>query len=972
MVKPEVSADPTSDLSTYLSAARKAKDSQYPGEQAQSLHPHRPGWPRTPTQEQIRTDALLSISRRLSDAYDEPAILRSIVELAHTTLGANRAAIGLIDPDRGTVTISSYSGFSDDLAARMDGLEFSTETSQACQTVVGRGQTLVVDDIRADSTTIRPEIADLFGITSLLVTPIKHHNQPIGAIYVDYTTGKHEWTPDEVTWLQALADQSATVLKLGRVMREQRQAIAVRDALHTASQHLQDSSDLDTVIEATLRGLSEVISCVGSSLHLLSEDGSAATIVGLWGYERSPEYLASVIGHTYEVNDSSLNRRTLVDQEAFFLRDFQVEAGKWPNLKAPTLRAWISVPLIARGRCLGKITLDHDKAGVYGPQEVAIVQTFASHAASAIERANLYAQATARADRLAAINEIGQELVAANDLETLYATLYSHIASMVRADTFFIGLADDEHKDLDLVFLVDDGDFFQPQVLRPKPGPTAEVLHTGLPLLLDTAEDWKRYSYTAVGHSEKQTQGAMFVPLKWRNLTLGVVSVQSYSPNAYTQDDFQTLQALGTIAALALARVRSEQSLAVRASQFAALADSARALVSNLDLRDVLQTVAQRAHELIGGRTHVFMHDTARNVLGLTTSAGEIPPDPDYPEIAQIEVGAGVTGLSFAEQKTIVVQDIELDERVLYRDRTQMRSMVASPLSVGAQKLGVLVIRWLYPNAITQERLALCTTFADHAALAIYNAKQHDELRTREEERTQLLHQILTAQEDERKRISLELHDGPLQSLSVGLLSLDLLRKQAQSRPVTEKEILEVRTRFASIVEEVRGLMTALRPEVLDAYGLESALHAYTRTMHEATGINFNLQVDLPDHLPPYIEVAVYRLVQEALTNVRKHSGANNADILICHEKDPETLIGSVKDDGAGFNPKKLVNQRGGNGIGLKSMKERSEGAGGYMELKSKPGQGTEVTFSIPIPEPSAAGARLLPEVGDSEELYGE
>ncbi|MBF6613015.1 MAG: GAF domain-containing protein [Chloroflexi bacterium] len=906
--------------------------------------------PDLPTQERFRAEALVNISRLLAESSDESVILSAIVEYARQVLAADRATIGLLDQEDRYLNIVSHTGFPHSLLPADGRLSFLMETDLVAQKVYREARSIAIPNVNLDPLTRASETIRHLGVTSMLVAPLKHQDQVLGSLYVDYTSVYHEWTAEEIGWLEALAGQGAIALVLARMIRHQQRDIALREVLHTASQQLQAASDLEMVLKCTLDGLSKVLPCIGASIHLLDKTGTEATIAAIWGFDSYADAVPGFIGRKYTADNSPLNRRTLVERQAFFLCDFQVEARGQFDPGFPTLRSWLSVPLLSNNRCLGKITVDHDQPNMYGPEELAIVQTFASHAASALERAYLYTEARDRAERLDALNDIGQHLVGATHLPELYETLYSHISRVFNSDCFFICLSYSDREKIEIPFLVDDGVTFPPEILPPQPGPTSYLLRTGEAMMLSTRSEWDTYGSSPIGNLERRSESALFAPLKWHDLTLGVISVQSYSQHAYSAEEFQMFQALGTVAALAIARIRSEYGISERASHFAALAESARALVANLELHDVLQAVADRAHEMTGGEAFVLMYNKEDNALVVTTFSGVSPYHKAINKGVSLSASEGIAGATFAEQKTFVVQDMQADVRVQRRDETPMRALVALPLSVGEQRMGVLEIAWPELAAVTPERLELATAFADHAALAVHNAQQHEEIRRRDAERTALLRQVLNAQEAERKRISLDLHDGPLQSLGVSLLNIDLIRKRAQNGIVALSELHPLRADLKDIVGEIRVLIADLRPEVLDAYGLVPALEAYIRRLRESTNLTIELEDGLSDRLPLLIEVLIYRLVQEALSNVRKHATATCVKISIGLEEATRTAITRVQDNGKGFVPENVPTKAHGYGVGLSSMLERCESAGGAMRIDSAPNAGTTLTFEIPVP----------------------
>jgi signal transduction histidine kinase len=700
-----------------------------------------------------------------------------------------------------------------------------------------------------------------------------------------------------------------------------------------------------------VQGVAQLVQCSGVAVHLLNHESTEASIVALWGYEGATGDLSHVLGHRYDPDTTELDRRSFRKGEAFTLDDMQTEPSRWLDTTTPTMRSWMSVPLIGRNRCLGKITVDHVAPGVFGPEELAVVQTFAAHAASAMERAYLYADSTRRADQLTTLYQVGQELLGAGTPAELYATLSKYVIQAMGADTFFVCLARDENEPLDVPVYVEDSTEFPPQRWEPSPGPTSYVLKTGRTLVLASAAEFDLYNSRHVGFTDRASQSGIFAPLKWRDQIHGVLSVQSYRRYAFSPDDVQVFQALGTTAALALARQRSEADTARRAAQFAALAQSARALVSKLELNDVLQSVVERARELADAEAFLMLYDPAEDALKVTAYAGTQDWQGTPWPRARLRADQGIVGAAFVEQKTVVVPDISHDGRVIFLAGSPMRSCAVLPLTVGEQRLGVLELAWTQIAGATPERLTLSTAFADHASLAIYNARQHDELVRREAERTALLRQVLTAQEVERKRVSLDLHDGPLQSLGVGLIHADALRKRGETSAITGNDIDLLRRDFASVVDEVRGLIADLRPEVLDSYGLLPALEAHARRIKETTGLEIDVAYALEDRLPPYLEVLLYRLVQEALTNVRKHARATRATLAIEPDETGTRLIVRVVDDGRGFDTSVRSPRAEGYGVGLRSMRERIEGAGGEMRVESAPGRGTSLTFVLPLPE---------------------
>ncbi len=214
--------------------------------------------------------------------------------------------------------------------------------------------------------------------------------------------------------------------------------------------------------------------------------------------------------------------------------------------------------------------------------------------------------------------------------------------------------------------------------------------------------------------------------------------------------------------------------------------------------------------------------------------------------------------------------------------------------------------------------------------------------------------QVLGAQEEERRRIARELHDETSQALNALLLSIEMV--EAALRPAVLPA--EARTRLSSskqltiqTLDGIHNLAFDLRPTILDDLGLLPSVHWYAKRQSETYGLQIRVDADeLPERLPAQREVALFRIVQEALTNVCKHSGASLAKVRFRLKPDAITLV--VKDNGAGFDPDQVQTDR----LGLFGIQERVTLLGGELLIETAPGQGTKLKVTVPI-----AGAESQP-----------
>ena len=239
------------------------------------------------------------------------------------------------------------------------------------------------------------------------------------------------------------------------------------------------------------------------------------------------------------------------------------------------------------------------------------------------------------------------------------------------------------------------------------------------------------------------------------------------------------------------------------------------------------------------------------------------------------------------------------------------------------------------------------------ADLAAANQALQQEIAERrqvEAERAALMERIITAQEEQRQRIARELHDSLGQFLTALSVRLSALQVQTAELPEISARLADLQRVAAQIDTELDRLTMELRPPALDDIGLVEALASYTLEWTATSGISVDIIPIKLDRarLPPVVEATVYRIVQEALTNVLKHAQASQVSLIL--ERRPDALRVIVEDNGRGFDPEAVVRERtGGRQLGLVGMSERAAFAGGAVTVESAPGKGTSIYLSIPL-----------------------
>jgi signal transduction histidine kinase len=262
---------------------------------------------------------------------------------------------------------------------------------------------------------------------------------------------------------------------------------------------------------------------------------------------------------------------------------------------------------------------------------------------------------------------------------------------------------------------------------------------------------------------------------------------------------------------------------------------------------------------------------------------------------------------------------------------------------------GILITLGSEPHPANERTEALLMAVCNQLGTAVDNASLWEELKRKEAIRARLLAQTVTAQEQERERISRELHDETGQALTALLVQLKVLERLPDINAVSALAH-DLRELVVQTLEEVRRLARDLRPSTLDDLGLVPTLEWYVKAYRQKTSLNVEFIVNVPDRLrlPRLTELILYRVVQEALTNVARHARASYVRIEL--EQRNDTVRLTVKDDGCGFDVAKTLDSQE-RSLGLLGMHERVELIGATLQLESIPGKGTCVQVEVSLDE---------------------
>jgi signal transduction histidine kinase len=334
------------------------------------------------------------------------------------------------------------------------------------------------------------------------------------------------------------------------------------------------------------------------------------------------------------------------------------------------------------------------------------------------------------------------------------------------------------------------------------------------------------------------------------------------------------------------------------------------------------------------------------------TLAGATPPFDSSAGRIQLPLGTGVTGWVASHRRpAVIVEDKEADTRyqpIAALRGSEFTSMASVPMESDlAGLVGVLNVHTRRRREFTDRDVRLLTVIGRLVAGAVHQARLHRQLISRGRAHERFVEQAVAAQEAERRRLAGDIHDGISQRLVSLTYHLDAADRTVREDPEYAAHQIVLARELADVtLDEAHAAVSGLRPPILDDLGLAGGLASLARSVPD-----LDVGMELADErLPEHVEVALYRIAQEALQNVLKHSEASSARIIFAVHRQSARL--EVRDDGVGFSPERpSPSDRGG--YGLNSMAERTDLIGGRLTIRSWPGSGTSVVVTVPLLSPA-------------------
>jgi signal transduction histidine kinase len=543
---------------------------------------------------------------------------------------------------------------------------------------------------------------------------------------------------------------------------------------------------------------------------------------------------------------------------------------------------------------------------------------------------------SASEERLRALFAAGLAVTSELSLEALLHRLVEAAAELTGARYAALGVIDASGSHLEQ-FLTHGIDVDTRAAIGSLPrgrGILGVLIRDAKPLRLhDLAEDPRSVGFPPAHPPMRSFLG---VPILLRGVAYGnLYLTEKQGSDDFTDEDEELVTLLAGQAAVAIENARLYEASTRWSRQLQSLEEVGNALATETDLDRLLDLVVRRLRELVGARIVALALPSGSEDLRFAAVAGDVAHDLLGETFSRSTSKSGrVIARRRSERVDSVIDDPEVNQEVTRRAAARTGMWV--PLVARDRVIGVIEIHDKEgPDArFSDDDLRLAETFAARAAVAVELSQRvaQDALR-----------RVVQTQEQERRRLARELHDETGQALTSILLGLKPLEEALSDHPA-HAAVAELREHVVAALQDVRRLAVELRPAVLDDYGLVPALERLTESFAEQTGIRVDFRSALGEtRLASDVETALYRVVQESLTNIVKHASARNVSVSLARRESAVAAV--IEDDGAGFDQRAVRDDA----VGLLGMRERLALLDGRLEVESRSGAGTTIVAEVPL-----------------------
>jgi PAS domain S-box-containing protein len=587
--------------------------------------------------------------------------------------------------------------------------------------IIETGKALIINDLQ--STPLVEGI--IFGegkeeVRSLLAVPLRLGKKVFGMLSAQ-SYHPYSYTEEDQALLEMLGAHSAVAIENTRLYEAEQRRLQESEILREAAAVVASTLDQDHVVQLILDQLARVVSYDSASVLIMRDD--YLEIVGGQGWEDP----SAVIGLHFPIPGDNPNTLVVQQRSPVILGNAPQQYASFRQKPHNQILSWLGVPMIVRDRVIGILAIDSKQPDFFTQESIRLVSAFASQAATTIENARLYEEALQAAELRAILHRASQEIAhASQDPEQVYAAVHRAAVQLMPAEAFVITLLDEQSQETVGVYLVDKGGRCPVDRAPAGAGLSALVVSTGKPVITDDLMVDPIPGSVHFGE-EDEVRSILAVPLRLGEKVIGMLSVQSYQPHAYTGDDQTSLEMLAANAAVAIDNARLYAETLRRLKELEAVNHISTALRSAQTVDDMLPTLLDETLHVLGSDSGMIMlYNPAGDVLKQRVARGWFTGLQKAP----IKPGEGIAGAVFKTGQISVSKEFATDLLPLENVRDQLPvgwGGACVPIRTVREAVGVLFVSVELPRQLQADEINLLVTLSEMAGNAIRRADLHEQ-----------------------------------------------------------------------------------------------------------------------------------------------------------------------------------------------------------------------------------------------------
>jgi len=677
--------------------------------------------------------AALNEVAAMASTLDVDQVLQRALSLALEVVGVEAGAISVLDEDTNELVFCVQQGWRvHDFVAQSVRVPADRGLSG---TVVATGQPVVTGDVSRDPRVVVSEFREE-GIQALAMAPMRAQGCVLGVLGVmSYTP--HEFSLDEVAVISAIADQIGIALDNARLLDETRCRVEELSILQATSVEVSSTLDLWTALE----------SIASSTLEL-----AGGAVVELYLYENENDRLAFAIALRQDGDQTPVSGLAPGDGpiaqvarsgKALMLEDFttaELNVNEW---QARGMQVLVAVPLERAARVLGVLAVAFDAPRSFSDHEWRVLSLLANQAAIAVERTRLFASETRRSTQLALINQVARQATATLNLSEILDTAAAAIWHSFAYFNVALFLIDKITREVVLHSIAGGHAVNIEKGYRRPIGESVVgwVADTGETLLVNDVTQEPRY--VPLSLTSDPVSSELAVPIVRGDEVIGVLDIQHLTLGAFDQEDVQAMETLADQLAIAVDNARLYEETRRRMAELMAVQETSLRVISSLDTKAILDTVARNALELVNADdVHIFLRDTEGGSLTFGAASWRDTPSP----MSRGKQPDRFTWAVLESSHSLVINHAREHPHFSspQAQRSEVEAVAGFPLLGTRGVVGVMNAVYLRPHIFSEDELRVLGLLASQAAVAITNARLYEETRRRLEELT-VLHEVALA-----------------------------------------------------------------------------------------------------------------------------------------------------------------------------------------------------------------------------------